>query len=543
MEEGDAAVAVRVLKERLTWQPSAVESGERDTSTRAMEGGDTGRLTEIEGDANRRVSRVIQTGEGRVSHVIQTVELVAENEGNRSRLYGMLRDVVCDGLCLSLLLLGPRGCGKTLVLHRVLADLRSSHDTPPFLAVHLDGRMHADDRAALKEMARQLALSLPQLDALSLHSFSDNVRVLHHVLRLCAQASRSLIVVLDEFDQFASRGKQGILYLLLDVMHSPDTHLAVIGVSASQDADQLLEKRVRSRFSNRKIVFLPPQPEDLIRLLLSTLTLPLERPPSLPAANGLSEAPSWPAFASAFNKQAHTLFQNPTVLAVLLQSTAVNRTVPHLFKLGFRAVCEMVRRGGQTLSVPDFERAYAATTQPIRQQMLSALSVLELYLLVALHRTEARAAATAASGRRAGGGGGGSSAPVGASAAATAAAGAGGAGGAGGALEGTASGSHPINFHTAFMEYESRRVAAKGSVSDVFSQESAMQAYGRLIDANFVAVASGQLSTSVEELEFSPARLLVTARELEEATSKNPRVPLELRNWLQQGLHEGAPLM
>jgi hypothetical protein len=32
-----------------------------------------------------------------------------------------------------------------------------------------------------------------------------------------------------------------------------------------QDADQLLEKRVRSRFSHRKLLFLPPSKEDVQR--------------------------------------------------------------------------------------------------------------------------------------------------------------------------------------------------------------------------------------------------------------------------------------
>ncbi|CAI5977657.1 unnamed protein product [Closterium sp. NIES-64] len=475
MEEDDAAVAVRVLKERLTWQPSAVTSrGERGENGERGERGESGESAES--DSSRRVREVI---------------LTAENESNRERLHGMLRDVACDGLCLSLLLLGPRGCGKTLVLQRALADLRASPHTPPFLAVHLDGRMHADDRAALKEMARQLSASLPHLDSLSLHSYSDNVWMLHHVLRCpsafqvpvcpfsqkiahCGArrirplrlATRSLIVVLDEFDHFASvsipnrctslllssslplpttvgqagstphiRGKQGILYLLLDFMHS----LPCVPTQRPPSVSPA-----------------PPNPDSSAP--------PLHHNTTAPATNAPPNATdSWAAFAAGFNERVEAVFQHPSVLAVLLQSTAVNRTAPHIFKLGFRAVCEMVRRGGQTLSVADFERAYAATTQPIRQQMLS--------------------------------------------------------------------------------EYESRRVAARGSVSDVFSQESALQAYGRLIDANFVAVVSGQQPASVEDLEFLPARLLVTAYELEEAINKNPRVPLELRNWLQQGLHEGAPVM
>lgn len=36
----------------------------------------------------------------------------------------------------------------------------------------------------------------------------------------------------------------------------------------SQDAVELLEKRVKSRFSNRKLLFLPPPAENLFKLSL-----------------------------------------------------------------------------------------------------------------------------------------------------------------------------------------------------------------------------------------------------------------------------------
>lgn len=43
---------------------------------------------------------------------------------------------------------------------------------------------------------------------------------------------------------------------------------------AMQDADQLLEKRVISRFSNRKLLFLPPSKEDIQRWNYYILTFP-----------------------------------------------------------------------------------------------------------------------------------------------------------------------------------------------------------------------------------------------------------------------------
>ncbi|KAF7132786.1 hypothetical protein RHSIM_Rhsim09G0101800 [Rhododendron simsii] len=100
-------------------------------------------------------------------------------------------------------------------------------------------------------------------------------------------AHKSIIFVLGEFDLFAQLGGlvtvklpffkeigalmdyYGFAFLLLDVICF--TCLALL-----KDADQLLEKRVRSRFSHRKLLFLPLSKEDLRRLLKHILELPTE---------------------------------------------------------------------------------------------------------------------------------------------------------------------------------------------------------------------------------------------------------------------------
>ncbi|KAF9600485.1 hypothetical protein IFM89_009934 [Coptis chinensis] len=71
-------------------------------------------------------------------------------------------------------------------------------------------------------------------------------------------AHKTVVFVLDEFDLLL--GKQLLLYSLLDAMQSVTSQAVVIefteklGFYAMQDADQLLEKRVRSRFSHRKAI-------------------------------------------------------------------------------------------------------------------------------------------------------------------------------------------------------------------------------------------------------------------------------------------------
>lgn len=60
-----------------------------------------------------------------------------------------------------------------------------------------------------------------------------------------------MVFVLDDFDGFARRSKQTLLYNLLDALQASRVRAAVVGVTARVDCVELLEKRVRSRFSHR----------------------------------------------------------------------------------------------------------------------------------------------------------------------------------------------------------------------------------------------------------------------------------------------------
>jgi len=60
-------------------------------------------------------------------------------------------------------------------------------------------------------------------------------------------------VVLDEFDLFAHSGKQSLLYTLFDTAQAGSTPLSIVGITSRFDAEDLLEKRVLSRFSRRKV--------------------------------------------------------------------------------------------------------------------------------------------------------------------------------------------------------------------------------------------------------------------------------------------------
>jgi origin recognition complex subunit 4 len=66
-----------------------------------------------------------------------------------------------DGESNSLLLLGGPGSGKSAIVTEALANLKAEHPDPgKFYTIRLDGQVQLDDKIALREIARQLALEM-----------------------------------------------------------------------------------------------------------------------------------------------------------------------------------------------------------------------------------------------------------------------------------------------------------------------------------------------------------------------------------------------
>lgn len=101
------------------------------------------------------------------------------------------------------------------------------------------------------------------------------------LIALIPTLSRSTVVVIDGFDLFSFHARQLLLYCLLDTVQScragHDTKgLTVIGVTSRVDTINLLEKRVKSRFSGRTIRTAPPsRMEDWTGILRKTLCVPI----------------------------------------------------------------------------------------------------------------------------------------------------------------------------------------------------------------------------------------------------------------------------
>ncbi|GAX83598.1 hypothetical protein CEUSTIGMA_g11023.t1 [Chlamydomonas eustigma] len=200
-----------------------------------------------------------------------------------------------EGSTASVLLLGERGAGKTLVIERALRTLCSKHNnrsssihspsgtsplTSPAAAsqavcsgtstaaaaaggdkmvgvVRLSGLLHLDERAAFQEIARQLCVEFQQLFAKSA-TYDENLTFLRTMLQALYRCLKSVVFVLDELDVFTKKGKQVLLYNLLDTLAHSKVQACVVGVSCMVDVMDHMEKRVKSRFSHRRILITTP---------------------------------------------------------------------------------------------------------------------------------------------------------------------------------------------------------------------------------------------------------------------------------------------
>ena len=171
----------------------------------------------------------------------------------------LIVQTVTTGGSNSVLLLGPRGAGKTSLVDTVLQKAKKESEVfkKDGLIVKLHGLVETDDKLALKQIARQLKLENVDGDRV-FGSFAEHLEFLLSSLRSGDRHSKPVVFVLEEFHLFCSHHNQTLLYNLFDVAQSKATPMVVIGISPELDVLESLEKRVRSRFNHRQIDMFPP---------------------------------------------------------------------------------------------------------------------------------------------------------------------------------------------------------------------------------------------------------------------------------------------
>ncbi|PYH95978.1 hypothetical protein BO71DRAFT_397488 [Aspergillus ellipticus CBS 707.79] len=194
-------------------------------------------------------------------------------EAEYHKVNHLIEQTVTVGEGNSMLLLGSRGCGKTAMVETIVASLAKSHKND-FHVVRLNGFLHTDDRLALREMWRQLGRETNTEDeAGKVSSYADTMATLLAMLSHpedlygpandaeTATAAKSIVIILDEFDLFVTHPRQTLLYNLFDIAQARKAPIAVLGLTTKVDVTEMLEKRVKSRFSHRYVYV--PLPRSL----------------------------------------------------------------------------------------------------------------------------------------------------------------------------------------------------------------------------------------------------------------------------------------
>ncbi|KAI8464391.1 MAG: hypothetical protein J3K34DRAFT_440678 [Monoraphidium minutum] len=389
-------------------------------------------------------------------------------------LASLLRHTVVDGQNVSMLVIGEPGSGKTLLLERVLGALCREHNTSPsnpaLGVVRLHGALHGDERTAFQEIARQLCAAFGCAFSRSA-SYDDNLGFLKDMLLQLRRALKCVVFVIDEVEAYVRVSKQVVLYNLLDALTSSQVQAAVLGVTCQWDVQDAMEKRVRSRFSSRRMM-LPPLdhslPEESPRgLLLQMLSLP----------EHLAGGPQ----GRAHGRDLAAALDNAKVKARLSELARIGVVPRDLAAVAAAALSRWQLASMAPLSAPHLLAGADAWLRPLRSRpaAVAGMSALQLGLMVAAQRLEDRGAA-------------------------------------------------PFNFEMVFDEFLK---AKNESAGPLWRKPAAWRAFRDVVSTGLVQLMPARAESKGVMQQHCAAQLLLTRGELESGIAAHPACPDLIKRW------------
>ncbi|CAB4254997.1 similar to Saccharomyces cerevisiae YLR453C RIF2 Protein that binds to the Rap1p C-terminus and acts synergistically with Rif1p to help control telomere length and establish telomeric silencing [Maudiozyma barnettii] len=197
----------------------------------------------------------------------------------RQEVSRILKQSIIQKESHSAIMVGPRNSYKSSLINNELRYLSQDH-SDQFIVVRLNGLIHSE-QTAIKSIALQLELELKRLNQDQTTSADDSIdvstgsltEIFEKILKLLdatkthenkdgsESAKVSVVFVFDEIDTFAGPVRQTLLYNLFDMVEHSVVPVCIIGTTTKLNISEFLEKRVRSRFSQRVIYV--PEPNDL----------------------------------------------------------------------------------------------------------------------------------------------------------------------------------------------------------------------------------------------------------------------------------------
>ncbi|KAJ2771144.1 origin recognition complex subunit 4, partial [Coemansia nantahalensis] len=207
------------------------------------------------------------------------------------------------------------------------------------------------------------------LDNILIGSFADAFTYILGLLRSAGDAPMPPVVfVLEEFDLLAQHPKQTLLYTLFDIAQSQQTPIAVLGVTARIDVMDLLEKRVKSRFSHRKIQIHPAPTLDAFTQIART-ALCIDAVPAVPTGQ--------------FNDRVDQILAAEPVARHIEAIYDLGKDARQLLRM-FVPAAAALSRDKPLLQLARVQAGIARDAASAKAQTLASVSLLELCLIVAM---------------------------------------------------------------------------------------------------------------------------------------------------------------
>ncbi|KAH3664093.1 hypothetical protein OGAPHI_004807 [Ogataea philodendri] len=314
---------------------------------------------------------------------------LANLEMEYMQIYKMLENTIKFNEGKSCLVIGPRGTGKTSLVNNALLELGEKFRNM-FYVIRISGVYQNDDKSAIKEIARQLDWHLlrhsDQPNA-SFEKFSAN-ETMNSVMSVLdgsrleedkdqddehEETQMPIIFVIDELEKYTNDAKQTLLYNLFDVAQSSSkSHaVAVLGLTTVTGVREQLEKRVKSRFSQKVIQLTKvKQLSEFCDMVLCLLKVSLD---------GLDESTA--RWAATYNEHIEKQVQGPSELRKLVVHNFY--TTKDLNMLKNQLAAYLVQQDLTSLGGGSFPKL---DTNNRSFQVLASLSEMELRLVICAGR-------------------------------------------------------------------------------------------------------------------------------------------------------------
>ncbi|RDD39949.1 Origin recognition complex subunit 4 [Trichoplax sp. H2] len=315
----------------------------------------------------------------KICHDCLNQELIGLQD-EQEKLLQLLRLCTLFGESNSILIIEPPASGKTMLIRSAINKLRDTEDVADkYSQVNLNGLIQVDDKLALISIGEQLGVE--DVRDRSIKSFGETFAYILESYKNGNPKKGSIIFILDVFDLFTRHRNQALLYNLFEVCQSAKVSVLVIGVTCRLDVLELLEKRVKSRFSHRQIYLLyAPSFDQYVAVFKSLLKI-----------EGKGHKPSQ---TKSWNNHIEKLANDGSVNDILRRLFDYSKDLRLLKNLLVTPVC-LIHESHPNIVPDDIIKSCKHIVKDYTVLLLQGVSVLELSLIIAMkHLSDKRRTTT-----------------------------------------------------------------------------------------------------------------------------------------------------